>query len=381
MVADSRACVNLVPHDTHTLYGKDATTGDFFRPDIAFLSEDLCFDRGDKERLSRIAGVTESYIEFKLKTDPFHGLSPKKNRPPSHDTNPALSPPDGKGNIYARGQLAEYARLLHNNGHSTFSFSAIVRPDVARLLLSNFICGLDRMTPEERGWDPSVVRLDKNCPEGHLAREIAEEVAKDTLPSCLTAADVIPDPMNSFRSLCLVTVLDEQKRESHRLVIDHPRTASLFPVGRGTRCFLAVDIGTREIVWLKDYWRPCVEDIPSESDVYSQLTDKNVPHVPEFAYGGGVPYSTSDLEAAVNKAINIEEIAFQFAGIWLYVHDGPKEAVLRPQSTRVGIANRLSEIEPLAHHRLMLKTIGRPLDTFTSVKELVMTLSHALEGM
>jgi hypothetical protein len=62
---------------------------------------------------------------------------------------------------------------------------------------------------------------------------------------------------------------------------------------RATRPMLAFNTETREIVFLKDYWRADVEGMKKEGDIYALLESKGVPNIAPFGKGNDVRHHTT----------------------------------------------------------------------------------------
>jgi len=58
-----------------------------------------------------------------------------------------------------------------------------------------------------------------------------------------------------------------------------PKYTACSPFGRATRPMLAFNTETREIVFLKDYWRANVDGMKKEGDIYALLESKGVPNI------------------------------------------------------------------------------------------------------
>ncbi|KAF9061043.1 hypothetical protein BDP27DRAFT_1301405 [Rhodocollybia butyracea] len=110
-------------------------------------------------------------------------------------------------------------------------------------------------------------------------------------------------------------------------------TTHLYPVGQGTRCFVAFDHENRRLVLLKDFWRNWKYD--SEYETYKALECKGLSHVPHALAG--------------------EDIAGCF------------------QQTKVlGIK--------LVHFRLVLDVVGEPFTKCISTHQFAQIISDALQA-
>ncbi|KAF9067362.1 kinase-like domain-containing protein [Rhodocollybia butyracea] len=109
-------------------------------------------------------------------------------------------------------------------------------------------------------------------------------------------------------------------------------TTHLYPVGQGTRCFVAFDHENRRLVLLKDFWNWKYD---SEYETYKALECKGVSHVPHALAG--------------------EDIAGRF------------------QQTEV------LGIKPV-HFHLMLDVVGEPLTKCISTHQFAQIISDALQA-
>ena len=78
---------------------------------------------------------------------------------------------------------------------------------------------------------------------------------------------------------------------SHELLIGKPASVKGSLVGRGTRGFVAYDLSTKQVVFLKDSWRPDSQDIRSEYDNYMLIIEsgmKTESLIPTVLGGGDV---------------------------------------------------------------------------------------------
>jgi hypothetical protein len=117
----------------------------------------------------------------------------------------------------------------------------------------------------------------------------------------------------------------------------------LEPMGRSTRCFVAVDSETYQKCLLKDTWR--VNVYHSEGEVYQKLQEHQVPNIPNVLGAGDVPD---------------QRCGYPSAG-WTI----PRNATIRKH----------------IHYRIVLDIVGRPLTKFESTHALVGYVRDALQGV
>ena len=120
--------------------------------------------------------------------------------------------------------------------------------------------------------------------------------------------------------------------------------------GRGTKCYIAYDLGRDRLVFLKNFWRPSVDSLMLEGEVLRELRTFGVENVP-------TPLAAGDV----------------------LVNEDPQETRKQDHSYDNGRITRRSA--SLVHHRLVLLEICRPLEAHEDALVLVRALTDAFEGM
>ncbi|TFY58016.1 hypothetical protein EVJ58_g6674 [Rhodofomes roseus] len=235
-------------------------------------------------------------------------------------------------------------------------------------LLHEFIWRYACLTQAQRGYDPSVVRATqeeinamRSCPTSNDAAKTYRSAALDkpgwlVYKITMRRTDLInqremqpiadeyyePDEPNA---------LDDAAATSNELcfIVGRHLSATDSPTGRGMRGYVAYDVSHRRLVFLKDYWRPCIESSLYEGEVLHSLRKGGVRYVPTPLAAGVVQD-----EAGVQKTCT--------------------QAFL-PKDERTGCSAPAQE-----HYRLVIKEIGAPLDEHESPYELVKVIWHALYG-
>lgn len=118
-----------------------------------------------------------------------------------------------------------------------------------------------------------------------------------------------------------------------------------YPVGRGTRCFVAVDCETGDECVLKDTWR--VIGYHREGEVYERLHKHSVRNIPTILAEADVP--------GANHSCGVLGPAWRFPKLG--------RTVRRHQ-----------------HYRIVLGVVGEPMAKFQATWELNNVLLHALQG-
>lgn len=109
---------------------------------------------------------------------------------------------------------------------------------------------------------------------------------------------------------------------------------------------LAFNMETRELVFLKDYWRANVDGIVKEGQIYAILESKGVPNIAPFGKGNDVSNHTT-----LTHTLRNEKWA-----CW------SREMVL------------------LVQYRMSLKVVARHLTSFKSSWEFVSAIADAMAG-
>jgi hypothetical protein len=81
---------------------------------------------------------------------------------------------------------------------------------------------------------------------------------------------------------------DDPKVETPFIISFPPKYTTRSPFGRATRPMLAFSMETREVVFLKDYWRADVDGMMKEGKIYALLESKGVPNIAPFGKGNDV---------------------------------------------------------------------------------------------
>jgi hypothetical protein len=139
---------------------------------------------------------------------------------------------------------------------------------------------------------------------------------------------------------------DVPKVETPFIISFPPKYTARSPFGRATRPMLAFNMETREIVFLKNYWRADMDGMEKEGDIYALLESKDVPNIAPFGKGNDVCDQTTLIHTLRN-----EEWA-----CW----------------SRVMVLLRL--------YRMSLNVVARHLTSFNSLWEFVSAIADAMTG-
>ncbi|KAJ7885082.1 hypothetical protein B0H14DRAFT_2699614 [Mycena olivaceomarginata] len=262
------------------------------KPDITVYSNE---GEPSNDNLCRAADM-ESFLEVK----PHHFHEPFGNKADELE----------KTSGYARdtrGQLATYLNAMKAAQYRTHSFGVIIVGSTCRLLRHT-------QSGTERGLDTTYQPVGENL----------ETRARSLLNA-------------QGKKLYKVSVDDQS------FFVAAPFTRSHhYPVGRGTRCFIAVDCQTYQKCLLKDTWR--LDVYHQESETYRKLHQHQVPNIANVLAAGDVPgqrcgYPSPD---------------------WIV----PLNATFRRH----------------IHYRIVLDVVGKPINRFESTHALVGYIRDAFEA-
>lgn len=124
-------------------------------------------------------------------------------------------------------------------------------------------------------------------------------------------------------------------------LVGKPLTHCCSLAGRATRGYVAFDVDCVRLAFLKDVWKTVSQDIHPEISIYIKLNRDQVCHVPTVLGGGGV---------GVQRTLTQKHLTGK---------DKPRVR---------------------AHGRLILKELGRPLESYTDSPELMAVVMHAICG-
>lgn len=175
--------------------------------------------------------------------------------------------------------------------------------------------------------------MPKSCPEDKdEAHDAGTELADLSLPTAITSADLPlgPQPPSA------------QTQQSY--LIREPIAASSSPTGRGTKGYIGYHLEANCLVFIKDCWRADVRGVHPELEIYSKFKEAGVRYVAE-AIGGG----------------DVEGTAAQVTLTQDFMEDANCPA------------RRI-------HYHVVLKDVGRPLQTYEDSFQMAVAICYALMG-
>lgn len=247
------------------------------------------------------------------------------------------------------GQLTAYATWILGSQYRTHFFLILVLRDHSRIIrwdrggavvtepilhskghVLDFLIWFNGATPQARGHDITVRAASQD--EQHDARMEVKEL------------------VNATSLLSLSIPGTSQSSGLRRYIVEPPCPRPGAPAGRWTRTSIAYDVQRRRSVFIKDSWRVSLEGLTPEGQIYSELHDNSVPNVPFCSDAGDI-------------------------GDDLYHSSRTHEF-----NDRYGSPSLSTYLVPHRHYRLVLDTIGQPLQTFRRSRHLVSAVYDALVG-
>ncbi|KAH9017122.1 hypothetical protein EDB83DRAFT_192136 [Lactarius deliciosus] len=269
-----------------------------------------------------------------------------------------------EGACQVSGQLIAYTSAIHRSPFRIFSFSVVLFGNTGRLLrwdrsgiiytepfnwstqpdtLFEFLWRLNFLSDVKRGYDTTVTSVADDEAEAALSKlrtyQGLENIAKADLHKFLVRDDHTPNGQIKY-FIAPSAVWDSE---------------ALF--GRSTFGYIAYDPETTNLMYLKDFWRTERDGIQKEGDVYRELHDAQVSNIARLGLAGDVPLlpecGRTD-SPAVQRTITQEFVKDWCPG--------------RPR------------VDPYVHYRLVLETLGSPLHTFKSTRELCRVIRDAINA-
>ncbi|KAH7925115.1 hypothetical protein BV22DRAFT_1034436 [Leucogyrophana mollusca] len=254
-----------------------------------------------------------------------------------------------------RGQIVGYAAEACAKQHRVHLFSIEITGPFARLflwdrsatvvtarfnycdqprLLLDFFRQFSRISPRARGRDTTVEEASDE--ETQVARAAFEK-------------EGFEDRLDKDHPTMKMNVHDEASSTTHSFIIGKPETEPLSMIGRATKAYVAVDLKTTDVIFLKDSWRVSAPGMEKEGHILRTLNEAGVRNVPKLLCSG-------DVEG-----------------------DGAQQTksyALIAKEWRCGD----KAITPHTHYRQVVNVVARSIYTFTSSKQLVQVIHDAFHA-
>ncbi len=257
------------------------------------------------------------------------------------------------GGEKVRGQMTEYVSYIQYHQHRNFVFSIYIHATDVYLIrwdrvgavvcdpfdlqdddqkLHRFLFRLENMTLAQLGYDPTV----------RLAEDSAVKKFQDFVPQNDYLKAYQKEALDKDWKRYEVDVPALTSPHRLRLVIGKPRFGSRSAVGRGTKGLVAFDLDNNRLVFLKDYWRSRSNESRAELEVYEKLHKAKVQNI-------ATPIGGGDVDPDNQRTITEK-----------YITGGSPDS-------RV-------------HYRFAVRQVGRPLETYSTAREMVGFIHDAVIG-
>jgi len=362
-------CTNYVAKFTEDRLNPEAS----LKPGITLFSKNNAADLGENsDTASPVTSFLhmELFVELKHDTtfDPFRdlengGMEERYSIDGDHTREQCL--------LYAANQLAYQHRL--------FAFSLVICGQVARFvrwdregavisagidcsrrqdLVIEFLQRFNHLTDDQWGLDPTAVTPTPG--EVEMFESAVAKIKIECLKRSIGDRKIYP----RFK----LEVRGANDRASY-YVVGKALDYNLGVVGRCTRGFIALDLDTKECVFLKDMWRPDVPGVKPEHVWYEKLAKAEVPHLIKFKHASDVVSPTPSLNYHGTSALDPAETT-------------GGNGVQRGLTSRLVRHFRSGEmlLQAHVHYRLVQSEICRPLSEFRDSKHLVLIVLDSLKG-
>ena len=313
----------------------------------------------------------EMFVEFKYgnTSDPFH-TQDRVSFEKLHETTCAI-----------RGQIAIYSTLLQTYQFRTWVFSIGIFGNVARLFrwdragaivsepidystsqdLEEFLHRFDKMTPAQRGFDPTVKNATKvEAADFDKAINSAVTTGRAVLLKGLLAS--VGDKTKCPRRRVEITCGEEVEQ----YIVGRPIAGAKSPTGRATRGFVAMSKKDKKLVFLKDSWRPDIPGMMGEAHWFERL--EGARNICAFQHG-------SDVGRVVVKRYGAKK-----------GKKGKKPKKSNPPQVQVSFQRTLSNVHSkkemigYIHYRTIQSELYVPLHMFEDSKHLVQVMLDIAHG-
>lgn len=309
---------------------------------------------------------------------------------------------DTVGSRQTRGQIIKYAQGIIVNSHRAFLLGFVTFGNDARLVrfdnsgivysapfkwrsathLGDLFQRMAFASDEARGLDTSVQALSTTHTLVTEARRIFHDsIAAQLLPPSETWDTVFESPRSSKATYSLANVFDESSGVFHRLLFDQPQVCPERLQGRFTRCYIAVDLDEKAVVYMKRSWRIDADGIEREYDVYCDLVDAKVPHLPGCFFGGDTPRQSAFLASLQPPGTKPKGKELDLEPLQTHSATFARDKKLTCRLTDKSFHEKGTVIDQHRHvlHVLLFKKIGTPLNKFRRSLHLCMAVYDAIE--
>ncbi|KAI0273342.1 hypothetical protein BC834DRAFT_853395 [Gloeopeniophorella convolvens] len=346
------------------------------KPDISVFSRSrLSPNKAD-------LGLAEFWIENKRQDEDFfiteEKLKEKREAPISHIKSTEAC-------RRTCGQLLSYASKIHVTQYRVFSFGVVLFGPNARILrcdrsgiiytklfawneantLFEFLWRFNHLSDAQRGHDTTV------CPA-------TDDEAARALPKLLGYPGLDSNSLEP-KNLLKILVRDDCPDNEPRCYIA-PKATWITDtlVGRATFGFIAYDLTEGRLVYLKDFWRLDLPGMQKEGDVYRELEDADVSNIARMSRAGDVPLTPESLATPPGSLAISPKSLETPPDSSKAPSPVPVQRTITQDFVKADWCSGNPRVEPYVHYRLVLKTLGWPLNHFKSTWQLCRVIRDAI---
>jgi hypothetical protein len=266
---------------------------------------------------------------------------------------------DSADSFRTLGQITSYATSHLSSQFRTHAFSILIVHNYARIIRWDYggviVTGPIYFNEEHHLFDFFIrynyAKSDIRGSDSSVRAPETEELHAAT--NCIHEFHDSDSDRSGAKKFLVVSVpRREHVTESDDYVIEAPFATFSPPTGRTTRTFIAYDIHRKSRIFLKDSWRIDIIGMPKEGDTYATLHAHKVPNIALCLNSGDIG----------NNMYHRTQTHFFVDADW-----APK-----PKLT--------AEFTPHRHYRIVLDTIGTPLEHFKCSRDMVRAIKASLIG-
>ncbi|KAI0077406.1 hypothetical protein K474DRAFT_1697693 [Panus rudis PR-1116 ss-1] len=307
---------------------------------------------------------------------------------------------DASQTVY--GQLLSYVASLSSTQHRTFTFAIGIYGDYVRfyridragvivserinyktnpMALAEFFWRYNQLSKVERGFDPSALKATTEEATLLTTAVAAHVQAVKAGESSVRAYPRMEQTTDKKHCAYKIIVGDNRGDSAKAYIVRRSLVNATSPLGCATRGFIGVELPqasdkarnddastkTSPLVFIKDTWRVDIDEEEIETNVYADLADHGVPHLPEIICGGDVGWyfeKGEDGELSIKKAKTVQKTVTQ---VW-----ANKEGV---QWRR-----KCLKLRTLVHHRIVQELLY-PVKMARDARELVQVISDVTKSV
>ena len=152
--------------------------------------------------------------------------------------------------------------------------------------LVEFLRRFDVMDQAQRGWDPTV--FDATPEEARVFEKAIKDVEETQGASLKSLFATVGDKDKYLRKRIEIPKRDGEGERAVSYIVGRSIERARSPTGRATRGFVALSMDTKELVFLKDSWRPDLPGMKGEGRWFQKL--EGARNVSVFLHGSDVRY-------------------------------------------------------------------------------------------